>query len=161
MKECEQCQRSKTENTPPAGLLQTLPIPDGIWEDIKIDFIEGLPKSQGRDVILVVVDRMSKYAHLIALSHLYSALNIAQVFMDQIYRLHGLPKSITTDRDQVLISQFWRELFKLQEVKLQYSSAYHPQTNRQSKVVNRCMEQYLRYLTGERPKEWVKWLPMA
>lgn len=126
-----------------------------------MDFITGLPNSHGKDAILVIVDRMSKYAHFIALSHPYTAVSVAQLFLDQFYRLHGLPKSIISDRDPIFLSQFWRELFKLQGVKLNYSTAYHPQSDGQAEVVNRCLEQYLRCMTGERPKEWVKWLPLA
>lgn len=161
VRNCEICQRNKTENSLPAGLLQPLPVPEGIWEEISMDFISGLPNSHGKDTILVIVDRMSKYAHFIALSHPYSALSIAQLFLDQFYRLHGLPKSIVSDRDPIFLSNFWRELFKLQGVKLHYSTAYHPQSDGQTEVVNRCLEQYLRCMTGERPKEWVKWLPLA
>ena len=118
-----------------------------------MDFIGGLPNSQGKNTILVVVDRLSKYAHFIALAHPYSALTIAQLFLDHIYKLHSLPKSIVSDRDPVFVSNFWRELFKLQGVKLKYSIAYHPQTDGQTEVINRCLEQYLRCMTEEKPKD--------
>lgn len=126
-----------------------------------MDFISGLPNSQGKDTIWVILDRMSKYAHFIALSHPYSAMSLAQIFLDQFYRLHGLPKSIVSDRDPIFLSTFWKELFKLQGVKLHYSTTYHPQSDGQTEVVNRCLKQYLRCMTGERPKEWAKWIPLA
>ncbi|GJZ02498.1 reverse transcriptase [Tanacetum coccineum] len=118
-------------------------------------------KSQGKTVILVVVDRLSKYAHFMALSHPYTASSVAQVFLDTVYRLHGLPNSIIIDRDSAFLSLFWQSLFKLLKVELKMSTAYHPQTDGQTEVVNKCVECYLRCMTGERPKEWVQWLPLA
>jgi hypothetical protein len=101
------------------GLLQPLPIPIAPFIDISMDFIEGLPKSEGKEVILVVVDRFSKYAHLIALAHPYSALTVTKVFMEHVYKLHGMPATIVSDRGSIFLSQFWKELFKHQGVSLQ------------------------------------------
>jgi hypothetical protein len=126
-----------------------------------MDFVEGLPKFKGKDVIMVIVDRFSKYVHCLALSHPYSASRVAKLFMNNIYKLHGLPASITSNRDQVFLSRFWKELFNSQGVNLHYSSAYHPQTDGQIKVVSKCIEQYMRCMTGECPNQWVKWLPLA
>ena len=92
------CQRNKGETTPLPGLLEPLPIPTRIWIDISMDFIEGLPKSGGKTMILVLVDRLSKYIHFCALSHPYTASSVAQIFLDQIFRLHGMPSSIVSDR---------------------------------------------------------------
>lgn len=89
-----------------------------------MDFIEGLPKSEGYNVILVVVDKLTKYAHFIALKHPYTTTHIAQVFMDNIVKLHGLPNSIVTDRDTIFLSNFWKELCKLYRVNLHLSTAY-------------------------------------
>ncbi|GJV70375.1 retrotransposable element Tf2 [Tanacetum coccineum] len=107
---------------------------------VSMDFIEKLPTSHGKSVILVVVDRLSKYAHFIPLAHPFTASQVAQVFLDQVYKLHGLPESI---------------------VKLKLSTAYHPQTDGQTEVVNRSLGCYLRCMCGEKPKEWVKWLSLA
>lgn len=82
--------------------------------DISIDFIESLPKSQENDVIFVVVDRLSKYAHFMTLSHPYTTMDVAQSFLDNIYKLHGMPRTIISDRDPIFCSKFWQGLFTLQ-----------------------------------------------
>ena len=101
-----------------------------------MDFIEGLPKSTGKDTIFIVVDHLSKYAHFFALSYPFTTIGIARIFFDNIFKLLGLPKTIVSDRDKVFVITFWRELFALQGTKLQFSSAYHPQTNDQSEITN-------------------------
>jgi hypothetical protein len=149
---CAICQRNKTEHLHPAGLLQPLPIPDHVWQDIAMDFVEGFPRVGGKSVILTVVDRFSKMAHFIALSHPYSASLVARAFFDNIVRLHGFPCSIVSDRDTVFTSNFWEELFKMANVRLLRSSAFHPQTDGQSEVTNRIIVMYLRCLAGDRPR---------
>jgi len=106
IRNCEVCQRNKTEHLRPGGLLQPLDIPSVVWADIAIDFIEALPRVNGKTVILTVVDRFSKFAHFIPLSHPYTAASVARVFFQEIVRLHGLPSSIVSDRDPVFTSAF-------------------------------------------------------
>jgi hypothetical protein len=161
IKGCEVCQRHKVESLTPRGLLQPLPVPERIWEEISMDFVDGLPNSRGKTTIFVVVDRLSKYAHFVAISHPYSAISVAQVFFENIFKLHGMPKSIVCDRDPAFTSHFWKELFQLQGTSFNFSSAYHPQTDGQTEVVNRTMEMYLRCFTSSQPKEWCKWLAWA
>ena len=104
-----------------------------------MDFIEGLPSSNGYTVIMVMVDILTKYAHFVALKHPFSAVNVAKEFVANVVRLHGIPTSIVSDRDKVFISAFWRTLFNLHGTKLCMSSSYHPQTNGQTEVVNRTL----------------------
>jgi hypothetical protein len=104
--QCEVCQRAKTTTLAPAGLLQPLPIPCQVWEDISLDFIEGHPSSHDKDSLLVVVDRLSKYAHFFALSHPFSIKTITEKFVEHIVKLHGMPKSIVSDCDPIFISKF-------------------------------------------------------
>ncbi|KAA8517478.1 hypothetical protein F0562_017771 [Nyssa sinensis] len=161
VKNCDTCQRHKVENLTPAGLLQPLPIPNRVWEDISMDFVEGLPLSKGKSTIMVVVDRFSKYAHFVPISHPYTAAGVAQTYFEHIFKLHGMPRKIVCDRDPIFTSGFWSELFRLNGTEFNYSSAYHPQTDGQSEVVNRTMEMYLRCFTSSQPKDWVKWLTWA
>ena len=126
-----------------------------------MDFIEGLPASKGKSIVFVMVNRLSKYAHFIPLAHPYTATSVAQVFFEQVFKLHGLPRSIVCDRDATFTSSFWRELFKMQGTNFNLSSSYHPQTDRQTEVVNHTLEMYLRCFCGERPRTWVNWLAWA
>lgn len=161
IRQCDTCQRQKAENVAPAGLLHPLPIPLQVWTDISMDYIDALPNSKGKTTIFVVVDRLSKYSHFIPISHPYIAASIAQVFFEQVFKLYGMPKSIVCDRDSTFTSLFWKELFRLQGTSFNFSSAYHPQTDSQTEVVNKVIQMYLRCFTSRRPKEWVKWIPWA
>ncbi|RVW31621.1 Transposon Tf2-11 polyprotein [Vitis vinifera] len=161
IQQCATCQKTKSETLAPAGLLQPLPIPCLVWDDISLDFIDGLPSSQGKDSIMVVVDRLSKYAHFIALFHPFSAKMIAEKFVENIIKLHGMPKSIISDRDPIFVSKFWQEFFTMSGTQLKLSSAYHPQTDGQTEVVNRCLEQYLRCFVHQWPRKWFSYLSWA
>ena len=108
------CQCNKGETVKSPGTLQLLPIPPAIWKDISMDFISGLPKSGNKSVIMVVVDRLSKYAHFCALQHPFTTSTVAQIFMDQVFKLHGMPHYIVYDRDPTFTNNFWQELFRIQ-----------------------------------------------
>lgn len=110
---------------------------------------------------MVVVDRLSKYAHFIPVSHPYTTSKIANLFLTNVFRLHGMPDSIITDRDPTFTSNFWNELFKLQGTTLKFSSAYHFQMDGQTEIVNKMVEQFLRCFSTDKPNGWVKWLALA
>ncbi|TYK07870.1 retrotransposon protein, putative, unclassified [Cucumis melo var. makuwa] len=151
VEQCETCQRNKYEATKPAGVLQLIPIPERILEDWTMDFIEGLPKAGVVNVIMVVVDRLSKYAYFITLKHSFSAKQVAAVFIDKIVRRHGIPKSIITDRDKIFLINFWKELFATVGTILKRSTTFDPQTDESTERVNQCLEAYLRCFFNEQP----------
>ena len=126
-----------------------------------MDFITGLPNSGNKSVIMVVLDRLSKYAHFCALLHPFTPTLVAQSFMDQIFKLHGMPTSIVSERDPIFTSNFWQELFRIQGTQLKLITSYHLQTDGQTEAVNKCLETYLRCFTSEKQHLWVQWLPLA
>lgn len=126
---CAVCLQAKPDRAKSPGPLQTLPVPRTAWEIISLDFVKGLPLSGGYNAILVVVDKYSKYTHFLPPRHPFTAASVARLFIDNIYRLHGLPQSIISDRDWIFTSRLWQLLFQLAGVQLRMSSSCHPQTD--------------------------------
>lgn len=126
-----------------------------------MDFIEGLPRSYSYNSILVVVDRYSKYAHFIPLHHPFTAIMVAKAFMTNIFKLHGLPTTIVSDRDKIFTSLLWEQLFLRSDTKLHFTSAYHPQSDGQIERVNQYLEIYLRCFTHSAPTKWSTWLHLT
>jgi hypothetical protein len=143
--ECDTCQRIKASHLKVSGTLQPLPIPSWKWEDISMDFIIGLPNtSQKHDSIWVIIDRLTKTAHFFPVHTSYTANKYAKIYLDQIIRLHGVPKTIISDRGAQFIARFWEQLQSSLGTKLIRSSAYHPQTDGQTERVNQILEDMLR-----------------
>jgi len=141
---CITCRQAKSR-VMPHGLYTHLSIPKEPWVDISMDFILGLPRSRkGRDSIFIVVDRFSKMTHFIACYKTDNAINIADLFFREVIRLHGLPRSIVSNRDVKFFSYFWKVLWGKLGTKLLYSTTCHPQTDGQTKVVNQTLIQLLR-----------------
>jgi len=130
---CGICQRVKAEHKSPAGKLQSLEVPMWPWDDIAMDFVAGLPRSpRGRDTIWVVVDRLSKVAHFIPIRSTSTAGDLAPIYMREIVRLHGVPRTIVSDRDAKFVSKLWGSIQKALGTTLRMSTAFHPQTDGQS-----------------------------
>ena len=109
----------------------------------------------------MVIDKFSKFGHFIPLRHPFIAASVAQLYMDNVYKLHSMPKVLISDRDKVFTSSFWRNLFRLAETTTNTSSSYHPQTDGQTERLNQCLETYLRCFVHSKPKDWAKWIALA
>jgi len=143
--QCDTCRRVKAEHQRPVGLLQPLHIPVWKWEEISMDFIVGLPKTpNGHDYIWVIVDRLTKVAHFIPVKIDYKGNKLAQLYIDNILRLHGVPSRIVSDRGTQFTARFWKSPHKALGTRLDYSSAYHPQIDGQTERVNQILEDMLR-----------------
>jgi hypothetical protein len=130
--ECPVCQRAKVEHYQYPGFLAPLPIPQLAWTFISMDFIEGMPKSANKNSILVLMDKLTKYYHFISLLHPFTAQVVAQLFIDNIFKLHRSPVAIVTDTDPIFISKIWQEIFKSMKITLQYNTTYHLQMDGQT-----------------------------
>ena len=158
---CHQCQINKTNNSKTQGMLQPLQIPKCKWEQISMDFITGLNKTKnGFDSIYVVIDYLSKRGHFIPCTINITGTEVAKLFINNIYKLHGLPKVIISDRDPRFIGNFWSSLMANLGVKLAFSSANHAQTDGQTERTNRTLEQMLRSFINKQQDNWDECLPL-
>jgi hypothetical protein len=159
---CLECQKVKAEHRHPAGLLQPLPIPEWKWEVVTMDFITKLPRTNKQhDSIMVVVDKLTKVAHFILVKLTHKATNIVDVYMREIARLHGIPKTIVSDRDPKFTSKFWKGLFNGFGTNLNFSTTYHPETDGQTERVNQVIEDMLRMYVMDKPSKWEDYLHLV
>jgi hypothetical protein len=162
IRNCHVCCRVKVQKALPEGLLQPLPIPDQPWRDISMDFVTGFPTSRaGNDAILVVVDRFSKERHYIPCKKTCSAEDTAKLMINHVWKLHGLPSSIVSDRGTQFVSALWKHWCQVLRIQCKLSTAYHPQTDGQTENANAFMEQYLKAFVSYDQKDWEELLPMA
>ncbi|WVZ51931.1 hypothetical protein U9M48_003028 [Paspalum notatum var. saurae] len=160
--QCGTCNRIKAEKKRPAGLLKPLDIPMWKWEKITMDFIVGLPRTpKGNDSIWVIVDRLTKSAHFIPVKATHNAPRLAELYVQNMLRLHGVPISIVSDRGPQFTAKFWKSLHEALGTKLDYSTAYHPQTNGQTERVNQLLEDLLRACVLTYGPNWEDSLPFA
>ena len=152
---CDSCQRNMPLNRAHAGLLQPLPTPEHNWEQLTMDLITGLPTiPEAHDTILVVVDRMFKMIHCAPTRKTATGPGLAELVINNVFRYHGLPRIIISDRDPPTTSNFWRALFNIPGTKLRVSTAFHPQTNGQTELANRTLEKMLRTYAHRRHNNW-------
>jgi hypothetical protein len=160
--ECDTCQRIKASHLRVAGQLQPLLIPSWKWEDVSMDFVVGLPTtSQHHDSIWVIVDRLTKSAHFIPVHTTYKAKKYAEIYLERVVCLHGIPKTIVSDRGAPFVSRFWEQLQELLGTKLLRSTAYHPQTDGQTERVNQILEDLLKACVLHFDKSWDQCLALA
>jgi transposase InsO family protein len=158
---CDTCNRTKAPRHKPFGLLQPLSVPSRPWQSISMDFIIKLPISKGFDSILVVVDRHSKMVHFFPTVESLSSSELAKLFLEHVFKLHGLPDSIISDRGGQFISHFWRSLLHLLKIKPATSTSHHPQTDGQTERTNQTLEAYLRAYCSYQQDDWSDYLPLA
>jgi len=158
---CPACQQLKPRNTLKPGLLQSLPTPDRVWTDICMDFVVAFPMVRGCDSVLVVVDRLSKYAHFLPCASTITAEGVANLFVDQVWKLHGTPRSIVSDRDPKFHSAIWKSFMQRLGVQLCMTTANHPEGDGQTERTNRTMIQFLRMHVDGNPSRWLDLIPCA
>jgi len=158
---CDLCLRTKTQRHLPVGELHPLPVPDTPWDTISVDFIVELPESAGHDAVMVVVDSVTKRAHFISTLTTTSAAGTARLFVQNVWRHHGLPRKVVSDRGPQFVAEFTREVYRMLGIKLAATTAYHPQGDGQTERVNQELEQYLRIFVNQRQDDWADLLPLA
>jgi hypothetical protein len=161
IKACHKCQISKPDRQPRAAPLQPNEIPSEPWAVISIDLIGPLVPSKGKDMILVIIDRFSKKAYFLPCNTTITSQGVANLYRDHIFKEHGLPKKVISDRGSQFVSRFMKGLYQTLGIEANPSTAYHPQTDGQTERVNQELEEYLRIYVNKRQNDWVDWLPIA
>ncbi len=156
---CSGCKQAKSIHHKPFGPLRFLPIPEWPWSSISMDFIEGLPLSEGHDMILVVVFRLTKMALFIPTFKTATSIDLARLFLRNVFSKHGIPQDIISDRGKHFVSNFWSSLCDHLKIKSNLSTSYHPETDGQTERVNQILEQYLRLYVNYEQDDWASLLP--
>jgi len=152
---------SKTQRHKPYGTLQQLPIPEKPWNSISMDFIKQLPASSGFTSILVVVDCLSKQSIFIPMTDTINSTELAQLFVIHVFSKHGVPEHVTSDQGSKFVSRFLRSLGTALDMKLHFTSRYHPKGDGQTECVNQTLEQYLCIFINYQQDNWLDLLPLA
>ena len=158
---CDMYQWMKNCPQQPFGPLVPNKVPNGPWEIISMDLITQLPKSNGYNAICVIVDRLTKRAHFIPINNRFSSKDMVQLLYDKVYLLHGLPLQIILDRGVQYLAELFQEWCKILGIESTISTAYYPQTDRQTECVNQALEQYLRCYVNYNLSNWLDLLPSA
>lgn len=159
MAACTVCAQKNPRNQRPSGYLHPLPTPHCPWSHIALDFVTGLPDSSGNTVILTIIDRFSKIAHFVALKKLPTVSETFKLLVEHVFRLHGIPTDIMSDRGPQFTSQVWRAFCTALGAKPSLSSGYHPQSDGQTECLNQELESTLRCITSHIPSTWASYLP--
>ena len=158
---CDLCLQTKVQHQKPTGELHPLPVPEECWDVMSVDFIVELPESGGYDAIMVVIDSVGKRAHFMETVTTITAAGAANLYLRHVWKHHGLPCKVISDRGAQFIAEFMRELYRLLGIEIGASMAYHPQTDGQTERVNQELEQYIRLFVNERQDNWNSLLPLA
>ena len=161
MRTCDICPQTKIQWPCPTGELHPLPTPESCWDVISVNFISELLDMHGHNAIMNVVDSVGKQAHFIPTNTTITALGAASLFLQNVWKLHGLPRSIVSDRAPQFVAEFTQELYRLLGITLSTTTAYHPQVDGQMECINQELEQYLRVFVNECQDNWDELLPMA
>ena len=161
MERCDLCQRMKNRTEEVVGKLKLREVSEKLWMYLMVDFITKLPVVAGKDAILVVCDRLSKMTHFVATIERTLAEELARLFKDNVWKLHGLPESVVLDRGPQFAAELTKELNKMLGIEMRLSTAFHPQTDGQMEQINQELEQYLRFFVNHRQKDWPEWLALA
>ncbi|SPJ89616.1 related to TY3B TY3B protein [Fusarium torulosum] len=161
VRNCHTCRRANPAREAKQGVLKPLPIPERSWQHIWMDFITHLPPSEGHDAILVIACRLTKMRHIIACKGTCDAEDTARYYLKEIWKLHGLPQIIISDRGPQFVAEFWKKLTQQLSINSLLSTAYHPETDGQTERMNAILEQYLRAYVSYLQDDWSWWLPLA
>jgi hypothetical protein len=160
-KTCDMCLQTKTQKQKPFGELLPLPIPEHTWDTTSVNFIVELPNSHGFDMTMVIVDSVTKRGHFIPTHTTVTTLGSARLYLQHVWKLHGLPRSMVSDRGPQFVAEFMRELYRLLGINVSASTAYHPQSDGQTERVNQELEQYIRVFVNEHQNDWDTLLPLT